>query len=88
MSEYEAFVRERMAAGDDPNAITRGLERALGVVATDWAQWGDMRWRLDTVCSVCGDELVGICGHSGQPDREVILRREYEARQQDPEPAP
>ena len=68
-----------MAAGDDPNDIAAGIERAINEVATDWTQWGNGTWREDTVCSVCGSALAGICGHQDDPEQRVILRRSYEA---------
>ena len=76
---YWDFVAAMLFRGDDPNAITDAIRGALTIVATDWVEWGDGRWRTDTVCSICGAELAGVCGHERDPERRVILRREYDA---------
>jgi len=76
--EYKEFIKSRLEAGDDPNNIEGDIEDALPLVATDWAKWGDGRWRLDTVCSICGKAYAGACGHQGDPKQHVILRRKYE----------
>ena len=87
--EYLAFVRERLSVGDTPNDIEGDIREALYKEATDWGLWGDMTWRLDTVCSECGSQYAGVCGHKGNPGQRVILRREYEAeRALASEPAP
>ena len=78
-SPYREFVAGRLAAGDDPNAIKREVRIALIAEATDWDLWGDRRWRQDTVCSICGSEFASVCGHERDPERRVILRREYDA---------
>jgi len=78
--EYLAFVRSRLAFGEDPNRICRAIEDAVEAEAKDWALFGDGRWRLDTVCAECGEWMAGICGHretAGPP----ILRSEWERRQ-------
>lgn len=77
---YEDFVAERLTAGDEPDEIMSGIKDAIFVMATDWALWGDGRWRVDRVCSICGSGLPGICGHQGQ-DRELILWHVYMERQ-------
>lgn len=76
MSEYEQFVRGRLGAGDDPNAITDSIREALFAAATDWTLHGDEVWRLDTVCPVCGASYAGVCGHAPM-GIEPVLRREY-----------
>lgn len=81
MNSYERFVHQRLTEGHDPNTITEGIEQALEVVAKDWALFGDGRWRTDTVCSICGSWVAGICGHEKDPEQQVILRSEYERRQ-------
>ena len=80
-AHYYNFVRERLAAGDNPNVITRGIEEALITEAKDWVLFGDGRWRQDTVCSICGLWTAGVCGHQDDPTREIILRSAYLARQ-------
>jgi hypothetical protein len=69
-------VRDCIAAGVEPDAVQNYVQAALKEYATDWVEWGDGHWRLDTCCPVCGDWAAGLCGHSGNP----VLRREYEAK--------
>jgi hypothetical protein len=78
---YDEFVRLRLAAGDDPNVITGAIEEAL-MGSEDWTLFGDGNWRRNTVCSVCGHWMVGVCGPECKdvPGRAVILRREYVER--------
>lgn len=80
--DYDDFVRERLADGDDPNEITRGIEDALAKLAGDWTLFGDGCWRRNLVCSVCGDKMVALCGPTctSDRDREIILRSEYMRR--------
>ena len=73
---YDRFVRERLAA-DDPNVITRNVCEAIASIATDWVLWGDGEYREDTVCSICGSDLPGVCGHQNDHEQHVIFRREY-----------
>ena len=79
MDEYQQFVAARLAAGDDPNIIQNETEAAIEATAKDWALFGDGRWRTDTVCSMCGSWAAGVCPDKDKPERQIILRREYEA---------
>lgn len=76
---YWAFVRERLALGDDPNQITRAIEEALEKEATDWSLFGTGQWVRETVCSLCGKWAAGVCGHQNDPAQRVIPRSEYAA---------
>lgn len=58
-----------------PTAAEEALERL-----PDWALFGDGRWRTDTVCSMCGSWTAGVCAHKDNPEREIILRSEYDRR--------
>ena len=60
--------------GADPNDILREVEAAIEANG-EWAKWGDGRWRSDTVCSICGSDYPGICGHEQDPKQEIILRQ-------------
>jgi len=63
--------------GTDPNDIFKAIEETIGQHG-EWAKWGDGRWRRDTVCSICGSDYPGICGHQDNPEQRVVLRTEYD----------
>lgn len=72
--EAAEYVRAMLIAGEHPDDIEGWVEDALEWLAADWAKWGDMHWRTDTVCPKCGSPYAGVCGHretAGAP----ILRR-------------
>ena len=62
--------------GADPNDILKKVEGTIEANGK-WAKWGDGQWRLDTVCSICGSDYPGICGHEKDPEQKIILRSEY-----------
>jgi hypothetical protein len=86
VNEYDDFVRERLAAGDDPNVITSRILDGLHEHAHDWGLSGTGKWYPDKVCATCGSSVPGICGHEGDPNRRIILRREYAAASAVPPP--
>ena len=81
--DYAAFVRDRLARGEDPNTIEAEFDATLlaEAGARDWMRFGDGRYRRDYVCSVCGSWTYSLCGPkcTKQPDRRQILRSEWEA---------
>ena len=74
------WVRQQLAAGRSPSEIERDLTTLLEQEATDWIRWGDGKWMMDTVCSICGSGFNDPTLHRDQPGREVILRSEYKRR--------
>ena len=80
MSKLSEAIFELLEAGADPNDLEKEFEIAVRNSGCDWALFGDGRWRKDTVCSICGLWVAGICGHEKSPNQEIILRSEYERR--------
>lgn len=74
--KIETWVAEQLKDGKDPNDIEHIFSRALKARAHGWVKWGDGRWRLDLVCSVCGSSYRGLCEHPNT----AILRSEWEAK--------
>jgi len=77
MSKLSETIFELLEAGADPNDLEKEFEVAVLNSGCDWALFGDGRWRKDTVCSICGLWVAGICGHEKSPNQEIILRSEY-----------
>ena len=77
MSKLSEAIFELLEAGADPNDLEKEFEIAVRNSGCDWALFGDGRWRKDTVCSICGSWVAGICGHENSFNREIILASEY-----------
>ena len=77
MSKLSEAIFELLEAGADPNDLEKEFEIAVRNSGCDWALFGDGRWRKDTVCSICGSWVAGICGHENSFNREIISRSEY-----------
>ena len=62
--------------GADPNDI---VQEVKGIIEqhSKWALFGDGLWREDTVCSICGLWVAGICGHQDDPNQQIIPRSAY-----------
>ena len=80
MKELKIVIKTLLKEGIHPNDI---IEEVQKVIEADgqWNLWGDGRWRLDTVCSICGSGVPGICGHETDGNQRVIMRSEYKSPQ-------
>ena len=87
MSKLSEAIFELLEAGADPNDLEKEFEIAVRNSGCDWALFGDGRWRKDTVCSICGLWMAGICGHQDDPTQKVILASEYKDGKISPQPA-
>ena len=83
MSKLSEAIFELLEAGADPNDLEKEFEIAVRNSGCDWALFGDGRWRKDTVCSICGLWVAGVCGHQNDPNQEIILRSEYRRRKKE-----
>jgi len=81
MSEFSDMVIKLLNGGANPNGLVSEFNKAVDESDCGWDLWGDGRWRSDTVCSICGSGIPGICGDEDNPTQEVISRSEYERRQ-------
>jgi len=76
LEQVEVLLNELITDGMNPNDILKFIEKVIEKQG-DYALWGDMRWRWDTVCSICGSSIAGICGHQNDPNQKVIHRKEF-----------
>ena len=72
LNKIKDLVDELITKGMNPNYLIDEIENAI-VEQGDYALFGDGRWRLDTVCSVCGSEWPGLCKHN----HKVIPRKDW-----------
>ena len=80
MSKLTETISKLLKSEANPNDLAQEFKNAVLNSGCDWALFEDGRWRKDTVCSICGLWMAGICGHQNDPNQEIILRSEYERR--------
>lgn len=80
MGKFSDLIIELLKDGVNPNDLQREFDGTVWGSKFEWVLWGDDKWHKDTVCSICGSEVPGICGHRNNPGREIILRSEYKRR--------
>ncbi|MBA7591098.1 hypothetical protein ES708_33249 [subsurface metagenome] len=73
LKQLKVLVSELINQGNNPNKIIEEIENVIAEQG-DYALFGDGRWRLDTVCSVCGSEWPGLCKHN----HKVIPRKDWD----------
>lgn len=72
LKKIKVLTTELITQGMNPNHLIDEIENTI-VNQGDYALFGDGKWRLDTVCSICGSEWSGLCKHN----HKVIPRKDY-----------
>ena len=72
LNKIKDLVDELITKGMNPNYLIDEIQNTI-MEQGDYALFGDGKWRLDTVCSVCGSEWPGLCKHN----HKVIPRKDW-----------